>query len=273
MALMVFGVALGADIAHFRPALQKPGLLLRSLLAMYVIMPIAAILIARFFDFSQSLKAGLVLLALSPIPPVLPKRQIRVGGSEAYVLGLLVVAALAAIVVVPVGIALIGRAFGQELDVPFSVTTKVVTTSVLLPLVAGLVVARLAPRFAARATGPVSIASVVLLVLSFLPVLVVARRLLFAQIGNFTILAIVLFALFGIAVGHFLGGPVAGDRKALALAVATRHPGVVLAVHHALAPNDKGVAGIVLLYLLVSGVVTVPYLAWRKRAQAVRGAS
>ena len=219
----------------------------------------------------MSLKAALVLLALSPVPPVLPKKQIKVGGSESYVLGLLMAASLAAIVVVPAGITLIGRVFGQDLDVPFGVTTKVVAMSVLLPLLAGLVVVRLAPRFAARAAKPVVIASIVLLVASFLPVLVAARHLLFAQIGNFTILAIVLFALLGIVVGHLMGGPEPGDRKALALAVATRHPGVALAILHVLAPNDKRVAGIVLLYLLVSGVVAVPYLAWRKRARAEQG--
>ena len=273
MALIVFGVALSADVAHFRSALQMPGLLARSLFAMYVVMPLVAILIAASFEFSPSLKAALVLLALSPVPPLLPKRQIKVGGSETYVLGLLVAAALAAIVVVPAGVTLIGRAFGQDLDVPFGVTTQVVARSVLLPLVSGLVVARIAPRFATKAAKPIGIASVVLLVASLLPVVFAARHLLFAQIGNFTILAIVLFALIGIVAGHLLGGPASGDRKALALAVATRHPGVALAILHVLAPDDKRVAAVVLLYLLVSGVVAVPYLAWRKRAQAAPGVS
>ena len=273
MALMVFSVALSADVAHFRSALQKPGLLARSLFAMYVVMPLVAILIAASFEFSHALKAALVLLALSPVPPLLPKRQIKVGGSESYVLGLLVAAALAAIVVVPAGVTLIGRAFGQDLDVPFGVTTKVVARSVLLPLVAGLIVARLAPRFAKKGAKPIGIASVALLVASLLPVVFAARHLLFAQIGNFTILAIVLFALLGIIAGHLLGGPDSGDRKALALAVATRHPGVALAILHVLAPGDKRITAIVLLYLLVSGVVAVPYLAWRKRAQAAPGVS
>ena len=196
MALMVFSVALSADVAHFQSALQKPGLLARSLFAMYVVMPLVAILIAASFEFSHALKAALVLLALSPVPPLLPKRQIKVGGSESYVLGLLVAAALAAIVVVPAGVTLIGRAFGQDFDA-LGVTTKVVARSVLLPLVAGLIVARLAPRFAKKAAKPIGIASVMLLVASLVPVVFAARHLLFAQIGNFTILAIVLFAVFG----------------------------------------------------------------------------
>ena len=271
MALMVFGVALHVDLAHFRPILQMHGLLARSLFAMYVVMPVVAFLIAVSFDFSHSLKAALVLLAFSPVPPVLPKKQIKVGGSESYVLGLLMAASLAAIVVVPAGIALIGRFFGQNLNVPFGVTTKVVAISVLLPLLAGLVVVWLAPRIAARAAKPVVIASILLLVASFLPVLVVARHLLFSQIGNFTLLAIVLFAVFGIVVGHLLGGPEPGNRKALALAVATRHPGVALAILHLVAPNDRGAAGIVLLYLIASVIVAFPYLAWRKRARATQG--
>ncbi len=273
MALMVFGVALSADFADIRSAFRNPELLARSLIAMYVVMPLVAIVIALNFDLSHQLKVALILLALSPVPPILPKKQIKAGGSNSYVLGLLVVASLVAIFVVPAGIALVGRVIGQALDVPFGVTTKVVATSVLLPLIAGLVAARLFPRFAAKAAGPIGIAAGVLLVLSFLPVLVVARHAIFAQVGHFTILAIVLFALVGIAAGHLLGGPIAADRTALALAVATRHPGVALAVIHVMGPEDKGVAPVVILYLIVSALIAAPYLAWRKRALTVAAGS
>ena len=268
MALMVFGVALGADAGAIRIALRSPGLIARSMVAMYVVMPLVAVLIATTLNLTPALKVSLLLLALAPVPPVLPNKQIKAGGAEAYVLGLFAVAALLAIIAVPAGVAGFGRILGQDLDVPFGVTAKVVATSVLLPLVAGLVLARLAPRFANRASGPIGVAATVLLLLAFLPVLVVARHMIFAQVGQFTVLGIVVFTVIGLLTGHLLGGPVPANRTSLALATATRHPGVTLAILHVLNPDDKSVAPVVLLYLLVAALVSAPYLAWRKRAQA-----
>ena len=49
-------------------------------------------------------------------------------------------------------------------------------------------------------------------------------------IGNGLILLIVAIVVVGLVVGHLLGGPIEGDRTALAMATASRHPAVALAV-------------------------------------------
>lgn len=268
MALMVFCVALERGSDPVRLVASEPGLLARSLIAMYVMMPLVAVAIAINFELNHALEVALILLALSPVPPILPRKEIEAGGSRWYVLGLLAAASLVAIVVVPAGLALIGRVFGLVLHIPLTVTTQVVATSVLLPLVAGRAVAHLAPTFAGKVARPLGIAATVLLFALFLPLLYAARHVIFAQFGNFTIAAIAIFTVVGLAVGHISGGPAAGNRSALALATATRHPGVALAILHAVAPQDKGVAPVVLLYLLVSVIVSLPYVAWRKRAYA-----
>ena len=49
----------------------------------------------------------------------------------------------------------------------------------------------------------------------------------------------------------------------LALASAGRHPGIALALASANFPEEK-FGGIILLYLLVSAILTIPYLRWRQ---------
>jgi len=271
--LMVFGIGLSAGAAQVRPAVKDAGLLARSLLGMYIVVPLVAVFVALNFDLNRGVLLALLLLALSPVPPIMPGKQVRAGGSPGYVLGLLVVASLAAIIVVPVGARLIGLIFGRDIRVPFGVTTEVVALSVLLPVIAGLVVARLAPGFATKATKPISIVAAILLVVVCLPVLWMARHALARLTGNFTLLAIVLVSLTGLAVGHLLGGPHPGNRAALALAPATRHPGVALGVLKIIAPGDKEAEVAVVLYLLVSIVATFPYFLWRKRARAAQPAN
>jgi BASS family bile acid:Na+ symporter len=268
MALMVFGVALSArrgDLAH---AFRSRSLLARSFVAMFVVMPVVAVLIAKNFDLNRALLVALLLLALSPVPPILPTKQIKAGGSASFVLGLLVIAALAAIVVVPAGVTAIGRLFGQELDVPFAAVLKPVAVSVLVPVVLGLAIARSAPAFAAKAAGPVGKVALLLLAISFLPVLWKAWGAISAQMTNYTVVAIVVFIAIGLLAGHLLGGPDPDDRTALALATATRHPGVAIAVLHAIEPAGQDVALVVILYLLVGVIASLPYVKWRTRAHA-----
>jgi BASS family bile acid:Na+ symporter len=268
MALMVFSVALSAAGERWRDILARPGLLARSLIAMFVVMPVVAVLLAKNFELNRALLVALLLLALSPVPPILPNKQLKAGGGASFVLGLLIVAALASIVIAPVGADLIARLFGRELDVPFAPIARVVGISVLLPVLLGLVVARVAPAFGAKATGPLSKFAAVLLLVSFLPALWAAWDGIAAQMTNFTVLAIAIFVAIGLLTGHLLGGPDDEDRTALALATATRHPGVAIAVLHAIGPVDPGVVPVVVLYLLVGMVAAAPYVAWRKRAHA-----
>lgn len=265
VALMVFAIALEAGAGGARITFRDRALYLRSLAAMYLVMPATAVFVALNFELDRSLLIALMLLALSPVPPVLPRKQMKSGGGADYVLGLFLVSAVVAIVAVPTWIEVIGRVFGRHLEIPFGVTARVVFTSVLLPAAAGLALARAAPSLAARLAGPVSKSSSLLLAALLMPVVVSGWDRLAVHVGNFTILAIVLFVAAGLLTGHLLGGPRTENRTTLALATATRHPGVAIAVLNAVAPEVRDVAPVVVLYLLVAATTSLPYLKWRRR--------
>ena len=108
------------------------------------------------------------------------------------------------------------------------------------------------------------IASIVL-ALGFLAVLLTAWPSIFALIGTGALAAVATFVLIGLVVGHGLGGPDPHDRTVLALAAATRHPGVALAIGSASFPGQKEVLPAILLYLVAGAVLTIPYVIWRKR--------
>lgn len=271
MALMVFGLALGAGRTRLRSILGSPGLLARSLVAMFVVMPLVAILVARNLGLNRAVLVALLLIALSPVPPALPSKQLKSGGGEAYVLGLFVVSAVVAIVVVPAGVSLIGWLFGRVLEVPFGVAAQVVVISVLLPVVLGLLSARAAPAFAGKAAGVLPKVSGILLIVSLAPMLWAAWGPITAQMTNFTVAAIAGFIAVGLLAGHLLGGPRGEDRTALALATATRHPGVAMAVLNALGSDPGDVVPVVILYLLIGSVATIPYLRVRRAAAGAAG--
>lgn len=265
IGLIVFGLALTASSQEALYLLRRPGQLLRSLLAMHVIMPLFAAVLAALFNLHPAVKIALIALALSPVPPVLPKKQLKAGGRASYAVGLLVAAALLAIVFVPVAVEFLERAFALPLHMAPAAIARLVFITVLAPLVVGIIVRRVVPGIAERIAQPISLVATALLVVSVLPILFTAWPAMVSLVGNGTIIAIVAFSLVGLAAGHRLGGPDPDDRAVLALATASRHPGVALAIASANFPGEKLVPAAVLWYLIVSAIVSIPYLTWRRR--------
>jgi BASS family bile acid:Na+ symporter len=265
LALMVFSIGLGASVGDATYLLRRPKLLLKSLFSMNVVMPLFAAVLAASFDLRPVVKGALVMLAVSPLPPIFPRKALKAGGRFSYTIGLLVSATLIAIVFIPLAMELLQRAFDVPLQMGPAAVVALVLWTLLLPLALGILVHRLAPAFAERAGKPVGqIAGIVLLV-ALLPILVRVWPAMMSLIGNGTIIAMLVFAFVGFAAGHLLGGPDPEDRTVLALSTAIRHPGIAIAIAHANFPDQKLAPAAVLLYLLVSAVASKLYLIWAAR--------
>src|SRR5215470_11000596 len=87
--LLVFAIGLKATLRDFNYLFRHPGLLARSLLSMNGVMLLFAIAVAALFNIHPAIKIALVTLAVSPVPPILPTKQEKAGGSESYAIGLL----------------------------------------------------------------------------------------------------------------------------------------------------------------------------------------
>ena len=268
IGLVVFCIALRAHPGDLTYLLGRPSLLVRSMLAMNVVMPVLAVAIAALFDLRPELKVALILLAVAPVPPVLPGKQSKAGGSASYAVGLLMMAGLVSIAAVPLTLELIARLFGRDVDVPTSLIAVTVGTTVIAPLVLGMIVRRLFPSLAQRIARPLSTIGTVMLVLAVIPLLVSLWPSIVAAIGDRTGVAIVVFTVAGLIAGHLLGGPASDDRTVLALATACRHPGVALGLAGAVttAETKPAVSATILLAVLMSIIVTTPYVMWRKRS-------
>jgi len=266
IVLAVFAIGLASRVDDTLFLLSRPKLLVRSVLAINVVMPLVAAAMAWSFDLPEAVEMALVALAVSPVPPLLPKKQVKARGEPSYAIGLLVAAALVAVVFVPVAVALVGLVFRMPVHMdPWPVAVLVFAT-VLAPLLAGVAVRRLAPGLAARFARPAGLVANIVLTLAFLAVLVTAGPAIAALLGTGAFWAMAAFVAIGLAVGHGLGGPDPHDRTVLALAAATRHPGVAMAITSANFPGYKEVLPAFLLYIVCGAVLAIPYMMWRKRA-------
>ncbi len=260
----VFGFGLKARVDDLLYLVRRPGLLLRSLLAVLVIVPLLAIVLAKMFHFRPVVEIALIALAISPVPPLLPKKEAKAGGQRSYGLALLAMLALLAIVTVPLAAEILARVFGRPLGAEPGAIARVVLTMALLPLVAGMAVRALLPAIAEKLEGPVALVAKVLLPLAILALLAGTWRAVWAATGDGTLIAMAVFCATGLLVGHVLGRPDPEHSVVLALSSACRHPAIALSIASANFPDER-FAGTILLSLMVSAVVGMPNLAWRRR--------
>jgi BASS family bile acid:Na+ symporter len=265
---MVFAIGLNVSLRDLVDLLRRPGLLIRSLVSLFLVMLVAAVSVTAIANLRRPVEIVIVALALAPIPPLLPKKQTKAGGEGAYIYGLLVAAALFAIVWIPLAIAIVSRIAGAPLSAGLPDVIKIVVVLIVAPLAAGVLVGRYAPAFAARIQQTIARLASLVLLAGLALLLVKSWGAMLDLIGNGTLLALAGFVLVGLVSGQLLGGPRPDDRSVLALATASRHPGIAYYLATLNFPQEKAIPAAVLLYLLVSALLALPYVAWRRRSGA-----
>ncbi len=263
----VFGFGLRATIADLLYVIRKPGLLARSLVAILVIMPVVAVALVQFFAFPHAVEIVLIALAISPVPPLLPQKQSKAGGHASFGLGLMVIMAVVSVAAVPLALEILQRYVGRPFAMAPGAIATMIMSAVLLPLAAGMAIRALLPALAAPLGKVAALLAKVLLPLAVIALLASTLSAIWALIGAGTVLAMVIFVVAGLAVGHVLGGPDRDDSIVLALSTACRHPAIALSIAAANFP-DQHFAPLILLYLLVNTIVGLPYIAWQKRRAA-----
>jgi BASS family bile acid:Na+ symporter len=86
----VFAIGIGTTWQDATYLFRCPRLLGNSILARNVAVPVIAILLIKAFPFHVAIAITLGVLAVTPVPPLLPRSQLKAGARSEYVLGLLV---------------------------------------------------------------------------------------------------------------------------------------------------------------------------------------
>ena len=266
--LNVFALALRADAGDAFYLFRNWRLGLRAFLAMFVVVPAAAILIAYSFDLKPAVKIALVALAFSPVPPLLPKKLLKAGVSGRYVTGLLVAASLAALVVTPLGLLLAGAIFSVNLHMAWAGVVRTLAIGIAAPLIAGLAGRKLLGERAPRLSEVLGRFAGTMLLLCVLALLVGVAPSMWAVIGDGTVIALAAMILAGLAASYWIANNDPAERAALSLTAATRHPGVAIGIASANLPGEKLAPAAILLFAILNALIFVPYLRWLKKDDA-----
>ena len=156
---------------------------------------------------------ALVALAVSPLPPLLPNRGEKAGGRADYGLSLVFILAVLGVPMIAISAVIMEGLFGRDYVVaPWSIG-RLLILSILMPLVAGMAVARISPSTARRLSGPIEKAQRWLLPIAMIALLISAAPHMVSLIGNHTLTAVGIFVVGTFAVGHLLGDRTAATRR------------------------------------------------------------
>ena len=265
MVLIVASAGLQARWSDVQAALRHPGLVARAVVAVNVAVPLVAILACLVLPMATAIKAGIVIMAVSPLAPFVPAKLLKGGTDASLAVGLFFILLLLAVLIVPATFALLSAALPSDATIPVGVVARFVLLTLLLPLLAGLLVAEMAPGIAPRLAKIFQTTGFVLLVPVLIGMLYKAGGPMLSLFGDGTVLAIVAAVTAGLVAGHLLGGPGDAGRVGLASVAAARHPGLagLVAQRHY---DDPRVMLTVLLFLFLGIIVSAVYQAWvRKR--------
>jgi BASS family bile acid:Na+ symporter len=261
LMLLVLAVGLQSSWSDLAYVWRRPALLLKAFIAVNLIVPVCAVILCLALPVDKMTKAGLVIMAVSPLAPFVIGKMMKTGADRAYVVGTYSALMAISVLVVPATFGLLGILFGRDASVPINLIARFVLMSVAAPLVVGVVIATWRSDFGRRA-GPIA-TKIALLFLLPIVLLILYRSAgaALGLVGDGSLAVIILTVAAGIAAGHVLGGPEPERRAALAQAAATRHPGIaaMVANRHF---DDKRVLLAIVLFLLTSIVVSAAYSKW-----------
>lgn len=231
VALIVFAEALGIApkgvLAFLR---DRPGVVLRSLIAALVLVPAAALMLIFILRPPPAVAVGLSILVACPPAPLMIKAATKKGGDAAFMATLHLSLALLAVVTVPAVLYALAVSLGFNALVDPASLLSILGKTILLPIGLGLAINALFPGWAHRAApllGKVGSVGLLIVVIAIAGVLYTS--LLAMDAWSYGVIAVV--AVAALAIGHFMIGAQYGDKRTvLAVESAVRHPGLAIAI-------------------------------------------
>jgi predicted Na+-dependent transporter len=254
---------------------RRPALVIRVLIGSCVLVPLVALLLMKLplsLALTQPARIGIALMAASPSAPLTLRKAGKVGGDRELAAVLQACVAVAAIVSIPLIADLYQSSFGVSgWDITARTVALQVGKSQVLPLLAGLTLRRWRPGLAERLSGPLDKLANGLLLLLIVLVLAKSLPLLVAFVGA-NLLALGFMAvmvLAALAIGYGIAGPEPRERVTIALVTSMRNPGLALLFATSYGNGIPGLKLAVLAYLVVTVLLSIPFLRWQRQRQSM----
>ena len=245
----MLSIGMQTRVSDLRSLAATRGLLVRTLLANFVVVPIAGVAVVLFFPLQPHVAGALMLLACTPggLSAIQFTRQVKGGAALAgAILGLL---SLLAVFLSPLILKVVLPG-NVQIAIPYGSALLSFLVFVLLPLLAGMFLLGKAPGAAAKLSRLLALVGLVAFV-AFMVVTGGARKAAAGEIGMAAVGAMLLFIFVSMAVGWFMGGPSRDSRQILATSTSMRNAALCLAIVESSSPGHAVMVPLIAFSLLM----------------------
>lgn len=270
VALVMVSIGLRVTQGELFSILRNRRVLGRLLLANCVVVPVLGYVLARTIPMDPQVRVGIMLLAAVPGTPVALQFTRTARGRLGFVAGLTFVLSIAAVAIAPVAVTVVPHVESQyhpEQDLMLSLLLQIV-----VPLAAGLILARRWSSMAAKLAGPLNILATVIFVFLMWETRAV-RREAFRTMEGMPLLTMFALLVMAMATGWWLGGPDRESRRVMATSTSMRNIVVCFFIARYWFPGTKAyLVPIAYLAMMVpANLLFTLYQKWRERRTGRRG--
>lgn len=201
LGLVMFGMGLTLNLHDFKVVFSRPRDVVIGCMAQFTLMPLTAWALARLFQLDEALALGVVLVGCCPGGTASNVITYLAKGDLALSVGMTGVSTLMAPFLTPL---LTWTLAGKSVDVDVASMFLSILYVVILPIVVGLLVKWLWPRFTERATDYLpALSSVAIALIVSIVISANASKLLAG--GMLIVVVVILHNICGLSLGYVLG--------------------------------------------------------------------
>ena len=225
LGVVMFGMGLTLNLNDFKIVFSRPKDVVIGCLAQFTVMPLLAWVLARVFHLDESLALGVVLVGCCPGGTASNVITYLAKGDLALSVGMTGVSTLAAPLLTPL---LTWALAGKSVDVDVVGMLLSILWVIILPIVVGLTVKSLWPKFTEKATDYLPAFSSV--AIAFIVAVIIAANASKLLAGGLVIVVVVmLHNLCGLVLGYLIGqllGLAEPKKRAVSIEVGMQNSGL-----------------------------------------------
>lgn len=238
LGVVMFGMGLSLNLHDFKIVFSRPKDMLIGCLAQFTIMPLLAWTLARLFSLDEALALGVVLVGCCPGGTASNLITYLANGDLALSVGMTGVSTVLAPLLTPL---LTWALAGKSVDVDVAGMLLSILWVVILPIVAGLIIKTLWPKFTGEAINYLpAVSSIAIALIVAIVIAANADKLLAG--GLIIVIVVVLHNLCGLSLGYLIGrllGLSEPKRRAISIEVGMQNSGLassLATIHFAIYP-------------------------------------
>lgn len=240
---------------------QNKGIWGRALLSMFVFMPAITLLMTWSLPLEPAIRASLLALSVAPLCPILSKAKTLPETEGDFMLALQIFSAVAAILAVPIMLALVEQIFDFNTRYPMGKIIWVISKQIGIPLAIGLVLSRLLGEKRERIAYWLDRIGNIILLIGMVLILSVVLPNVWSMMVNGRLLSVIAFTGFVLLGSYLFGGPNKGIRDNLIMAGTQRHPGISYVIATVAVPTEEdAIIAVIVLFVLFGTIATLPYM-------------